>query len=56
MERMPSPHELDPNIPLEVSQTIMKAMEFIIRRNPEGLGTQWIFEKAAIGDAYPYPF
>ena len=28
MERMPSPHELDPNIPLEVSQTIMKAMEF----------------------------
>ena len=28
MEQMPSPHELDPNIPLEVSQTIMKAMEF----------------------------
>ncbi len=26
------------------------SMEFIIRRNPEGLGTQWIFEKAAIGD------
>lgn len=28
MERMPSPHELDPNISLDVSQTIMKAMEF----------------------------
>ena len=28
MERMPSPHELDPSIPMEVSQTIMKAMEF----------------------------
>ena len=28
MEQMPSPHELDPSIPVEVSQTIMKAMEF----------------------------
>lgn len=28
MEQMPSPHELDSSIPVEVSQTIMKAMEF----------------------------
>lgn len=28
MEQMPSPHDLDSNIPMKVSQTIMKAMEF----------------------------